>query len=445
MLRFSSNSRALYGLCRSLSNQIGKRCQSSATTTGASNVAFEGNASKMSFMSGHIKGAITNKLEFIRPENATPIPIYQVLDSDGVIKDQNHAPDFTDEHLVKMYKDMTLLNVLDRILYESQRQGRISFYMTNFGEEATHIGSAAALNPKDLVYGQYREAGVLMYRGFKLNEFIDQCFGNARASCKGIQMPVHYGSTDLSFVTISSTLATQMPQAVGSAYAYKRAQKGLCVVCYFGEGAASEGDAHAALNFSATLEVPVLFFCRNNGYAISTTTVDQYRGDGIASRGPGYGMATIRVDGNDLFAVYNATKAARELALNEMRPVLIEAMTLRVGHHSTSDDSSAYRSVDEVRSRDKKDNPTLRLRKFMSQRGCWNEEKDEQWMKDSQKMVMEAFANCEKVKRAPITTMFENIFDKMEPHLQRQMKEMNEHVRQNHDHFPLSLYEQSST
>lgn len=138
-----------------------------------------------------------------------------------------------------MYQDMTLLNVLDRILYESQRQGRISFYMTNFGEEATHIGSAAALNPKDLVYGQYREAGeslsietghphphmfagVLMYRGYKLQEFIDQCFGNSGSSCKGVQMPVHYGSAALSFVTISSTLATQMPQAVGSAYAYKR-------------------------------------------------------------------------------------------------------------------------------------------------------------------------------------------------------------------------------
>ena len=136
---------------------------------------------------------------------------------------------------------MTLLRVMDRRLYAAQRDGRISFYLTNFGEEATHIGSAAALNPKDLVYGQYREAGiikkllnfslaaisltvsgVLMYRGFKLQEFIDQCFGNASASCKGVQMPVHYGSSDLSFVTISSPLATQMPQAVGSAYAYKR-------------------------------------------------------------------------------------------------------------------------------------------------------------------------------------------------------------------------------
>jgi len=257
-------------------------------------------------------------------------------------------------------------------------------------------------------------------------------------------MPVHYGSADLNFVTISSTLATQMPQAVGSAYAFKRAQNMLCVICYFGEGAASEGDAHAALNFAATLEAPVLFFCRNNGYAISTSTTEQYRGDGIASRGPGYGMATIRVDGNDLFAVYNATKAARELAVTNMRPVLIEAMTYRVGHHSTSDDSSVYRSIDEVHSRDKRDNPITRFRKYMYTRGCWDEEKDEKWTKESQRLVMEAFAKCEKVKRAPIATMFENIFDKVEPHLQRQMKEMNEHVRQNHYHFPLALYDEVS-
>jgi hypothetical protein len=159
-----------------------------------------------------------------------------------------------------MYHDMILLNTMDRILYESQRQDRITFYMTNYGEEATHIGSAAALNAKDLVYGQYREAGVLLYRGYKIQEFVDQCFGNSRGSCKGIQMPIHYGSTKFSFVTISSTMATQMPQAVGSAYAYKRAQNGLCVICYFGDGTASEGDAHAAFNFAATLEAPVIFF-----------------------------------------------------------------------------------------------------------------------------------------------------------------------------------------
>lgn len=148
---------------------------------------------------------------------------------------------------------MTLLNTMDRILYESQRQGRISFYMTNYGEEGTHFGSAAALRGDDLVYGQYREAGVLLYRGFTLDQFMAQCYGNKLDNGKGRQMPIHYGSKEHNFVTISSTLATQMPQAAGSAYALKRQRTGRIVICYFGEGAASEGDAHAALNFSGNL------------------------------------------------------------------------------------------------------------------------------------------------------------------------------------------------
>ena len=118
--------------------------------------------------------------------------------------------------MTKMYKDMTLLNTMDKILYESQRQGRISFYMTNYGEEGTHIGSAAALDPKDLVYGQYREAGILVWRGFSLDAFMNQCYGNELDVGKGRQMPVHYGSRDLNFVTISSPLATQLPQGAES-------------------------------------------------------------------------------------------------------------------------------------------------------------------------------------------------------------------------------------
>ena len=210
-------------------------------------------------------------------------------------------------------------------------------------------------------------------------------------------MPVHYGTAALSFQTISSPLATQIPQAVGAAYAMKLAREARVAMCYFGEGAASEGDFHAALNLAATLEAPVIFMCRNNGFAIrsvstpdltddesarysdmpsptcmpsrpsvvsmhrdkqislltphvassltgvctgSTSVKDQYRGDGIVSRAVGYGMHGIRVDGNDLWAVYNATKAARDICLQEGKPVLIEAMTYRIGHHSTSDDST---------------------------------------------------------------------------------------------------------
>ena len=148
-----------------------------------------------------------------------------------------------------------------------------------------------------------------MWRGFPLEQFMNQCYGNSKdwgertafisitlllSLGKGKQMPVHYGSEEHNFVTISSPLTTQMPQAVGSAYAFKRDGSGRIVCVYFGDGAASEGDAHAAFNFAATLKCPVIFFCRNNGYAISTPTNEQYAGDGIAGKGPGYGLHTIR-------------------------------------------------------------------------------------------------------------------------------------------------------
>ncbi|KAK7104546.1 2-oxoisovalerate dehydrogenase subunit alpha, mitochondrial-like [Littorina saxatilis] len=382
-----------------------------------------------------------SKLEFIEPESQEGIPVYRVLNREGNIIEESEDPKLPKEIVTKMYRDMTLLNTMDKVLYESQRQGRISFYMTNYGEEGTHMGSAAALDPSDLVYGQYREAGVLLWRGFSLDQFMNQCYGNAHDLGKGRQMPVHYGSKDLNFVTISSPLATQMPQAAGSAYAFKLQKKDNVVICYFGEGAASEGDAHAALNFAAVLDCPIIFFCRNNGYAISTPTKDQYRGDGIASRGPGYGISTIRVDGNDPFAVYNATKAARKTCLSQNRPVLIEAMTYRIGHHSTSDDSSAYRSVDEVSYWDRQDNPITRLRHFMVNQGWWDEEAEKEWMLDARKRVMKAFAEAEPRKRPSPEELFNDVYDELPPMLQQQMKEMKEHVMQHKEHYPLEQYE----
>jgi len=145
-------------------------------------------------------------LNLIQPEDYAPIPIYRVMDQDGYIADESQDPQLGREVVEKMFRDMVLLNTMDKILYESQRQGRISFYMTNFGEEASHIGSAAALEMRDLIYGQYREAGVLVWRGFRIDQFIDQCYGNTDDLGRGKQMPVHYGSRELNFVTISSPL-----------------------------------------------------------------------------------------------------------------------------------------------------------------------------------------------------------------------------------------------
>ena len=133
------------------------------------------------------RAAFTNSLDFLTPDVNQGIPVYRVIGKDGKVIDESHEPNIAKEELVHMYKTMTLLNTMDKILYESQRQGRISFYMTNYGEEATHVGSAAALMPKDLVYGQYREAGVLMYRGFSLDQFMNQCYSNAEDFGKGKQ------------------------------------------------------------------------------------------------------------------------------------------------------------------------------------------------------------------------------------------------------------------
>jgi 2-oxoisovalerate dehydrogenase E1 component alpha subunit len=312
-------------------------------------------------------------------------PCFRLMDSHGKLLDPNIS--FDKATVLDMYRMMGKVQALDDVFYQAQRQGRISFYMQNAGEEAIQIGSASVLSKEDMIFAQYREAGVLLWRGFTLQEAADQCFSNESDLGKGRQMPVHYGKRELNFQTISSPLTTQLPQAVGAAYAYKNLNKNAVVICYFGEGAASEGDFHAAMNFASTLEVPIVFFCRNNGYAISTPVVDQYRGDGIISRAIGYGMNAIRVDGNDVFAVQSATRAAREVALEKCRPVFIEAMSYRRGHHSTSDDSTRYRSLSEIKHWQEHNDPMKRLRYFMESQGWWDDEKENS-MRDMERVLV---------------------------------------------------------
>ena len=245
--------------------------------------------------------------------------------------------------LKRVHQQMIRLREMDTIFQNSQRQGRFSFYMTCRGEEAIPFGAATALESQDVVLAQYREQGVLMWRGFSLQQFSDQCYSNESDLGKGRQMPVHYGSRALNYQTISSCLGTQIPQAVGVAYSLKlsaanatddgRETKKAVSLCFFGEGCSSTNDFHSGLNLSATLKCPVIFFCRNNGYAISTSVKEQYAGDGVISRAPGYGMAAIRVDGNDVFAVHAAVREARIYALENNAPILIEAMSYRCGHH----------------------------------------------------------------------------------------------------------------
>lgn len=214
------------------------------------------------------------------------------------------------------------------------------------------------------------------------------------------------------------------------------------VACYFGEGAASEGDFHAALNIAATRSCPVLFICRNNGYAISTPTLEQYRGDGIASRGVGYGIDTVRVDGNDVWAVREVTKQARQMALADGgRPILIEAMSYRVSHHSTSDDSFAYRARVEVEDWKRRDNPIVRLRKWLEHEKLWDEEKEKEARARIRKDVLRAFSKAEKEKKPPLRSLFTDVYEEPTEEIRAQMQELKGILERYPDEYATEEFE----
>ncbi|XP_020289068.1 2-oxoisovalerate dehydrogenase subunit alpha, mitochondrial isoform X2 [Pseudomyrmex gracilis] len=385
-----------------------------------------------------INSIFTNDIQFVNKDNYGSIPIYRIFESSGNVK----LPDdkkLDNAYLLNMYRDMVTISIMDKIMYESHRQGRISFYMTNTGEEAVQIGSAAALTPEDTVYAQYRETGVLLHRGYPLIKFMNQCYGNCEDDGKGRQMPVHYGSKEFNFVTISSPLTTQLPQAVGAAYALKLDKKDACVACYFGEGAASEGDAHAAFNFAATLSCPVIFFCRNNGYAISTSAVEQFKGDGIAAKGPAYGIDTIRVDGNDVLAMYYATKSARDFCIKQQKPVLIEAMTYRLGHHSTSDDSTVYRSTEEI-AQWSTYAPLARFRDYLESLGVWCQEREQELLNSTRKEILRVLAEAEKKLKPHWKELFTDVYKEIPDHVRKQVNLMEKHLEEFREHYPLDSF-----
>lgn len=395
-----------------------------------------------------MKSAFTSDLQFALASESPSLATYRVVDQDGKVVDPSFKADLADDEVVKLYLNMLQISVMDLIMFDAQRQGRLSFYMVSAGEEALSVGSASALTLEDVIFCQYREQGVFMQRGFQLSDFMNQLFANRKDPGKGRNMPVHYGSKKLNIHTISSPLATQIPHAAGAAYALKMQRINdpslppRVAAVYFGEGAASEGDFHAALNIAATRACPVIFLCRNNGYAISTPTLEQYRGDGIASRGIGYGIDTIRVDGNDIWAVREVTKKAREMALQDGgRPILIEAMSYRVSHHSTSDDSFAYRARVEVEDWKRRDNPIARLRKYMEAKGIWSEAKEKEARESTRRDVLKAFSEAEKEKKPAIRSMFEDVYEELTPDLKAQMRELKEHLEKYPDEYDLGEFE----
>lgn len=337
-----------------------------------------------------------------------PFKTIQYLNEEGELS-PDYRGNITPGILVKGYETLLKTRYVDERMVTLQRQGTITFAMSALGEEACSVASAAALDLEDWMYPQYREAGIMFYRGFTIQQYVHHMFGDAEDLILGRQMPNHFGSRKLNVVTVSSPIGTKIPHAAGAAYAMRLKKEPHVVICYFGEGATSEGDFHVGVNFAAVRKAPCLFFCRNNGYAISTPSYRQFASEGIAPKGRGYGVETFRVDGNDFFAVYDVVSKAKAYAIEGNGPVLIEAMTYRLGAHSTSDDPSVYRQEEEVVKMSLKD-PVLRLRKYLENQGLWDEGKEKQYHERLVQEVNEAVETAKKTPHPPLNSLIEDVY-----------------------------------
>lgn len=386
--------------------------------------------------SSDVKPSLMHQPRFIEGRDLT-IPTLSILNADGSIQEGAQLPELDQATAIKLYRNMVYIRVLDERMISAQRQGRLSFYLTCSGEEAAVTGTAAAFSMNDMIMGQYREQAAIRWRGFSTEQFMNQLLSNEDDLGKGRQMPVHYGSRELNFMTISSPLGTQIPQAAGYAYAQKLQGNDSCTLCYFGEGAASEGDFHAGLNMAAVLNCPVVFVCRNNGYAISTPAEEQFKGDGIAPRGVAYGIKTIRVDGNDILAVYLASVEARRLALENHEPVLIETMSYRLGAHSTSDDPSGYRSKDEEDKWREKD-PIERMQNWLKAKAWWDEAEEKTILENYRKEVLDTLKRVEKKPMPTLDELITDVYDNPPLPLQKQYAQLQEHIAKYPENYPVA-------
>lgn len=348
---------------------------------------------------------------------------YQVLSSDGeLIGTPTFFP--SDAVLVDMLKTMWTCRLLDERMITLQRQGTISFAMSALGEEACSVASAAGLTREDWLYPQYRENGCLFYRGYTIQEYVHHMFCNGQDPLLGRQMPNHFGSRQYNVVTCSSPIGTKIPHAVGAAYGMRLKKEQAIALVYFGEGAASEGDFHAGLNFAAVYKTPTLFFCRNNGYAISTVCNSQFGGEGIVLKSVGYGIKGIRVDGNDPIAIYSVVKEARERALNGEGPTLIEAMTYRMGGHSTSDDPTRYRNEEEVKQWAERC-PIKRLGAYLTKKGLWDAAKTEALKSKIQDVITAAIQVAKATPPPLLHSLIEGVYHDVPRRLEEELGEID--------------------
>ena len=354
------------------------------------------------------------------------------------VLDDNHeavgpwVPDLDPGKLQIALRWMVLTRIFDARMWQIHRQGRITFYMESKGEEAVSIAQAMALRPGDMCFPSYRNQGIFLYRGMKLVEMMCQCLSNTKDMCKGRQLPIMYHSKKANIFSISGNLATQVPQAVGWGMASAIKGEDHIAASWLGDGSTAEADFHYALTFAAVYQAPVILNVVNNQWAISTfqgTAGGQRRP--FAARGLGLGIPGIRVDGNDLLAIYAVTIWAAERARRGGGPTLIELVTYRGGAHSTSDDPSKYRPKDEW-SHFPLGDPIDRLKQHLIAAGHWSDEQHEEMEEELKAEVLAAWKEAQTygtMTEGPFLdpgTMFDDVFAETPAHLESQRRRMLE-------------------
>ena len=324
---------------------------------------------------------------------ARPQGLVRVLEDDGSVV-AGKDPKLADETLLYLYEQMVQVREFDRRMLMLQRQGRIGFYGPILGQEAATVGSVAALEHRDWIFPALREGAAAMMRGLSLTEAINQLIGNGADRCKGRQMPCHYTVKEGNYYGMSSVIGTQISHATGAAMAAKIRGDDIVVLGYMGDGATSANDFHAGMNFAAVYKSPCIMFCQNNQWAISVPLSKQSASETLAQKGKAYGMPYVRVDGNDVLAVYAVTKEAAARARNGDGPTFIEAVTYRRLGHSSSDDPTRYRDEAEVQLWEQRD-PVDRFRAYLQKKRLWDDDKEAAFKDDIAQRVNDAIAAAE--------------------------------------------------
>lgn len=349
--------------------------------------------------------------------------VFQVIDDEGEVINNEWMPPLDDETLLKAYKSMLFERVADLMTVSYQRQGRIYTYPPNYGQEAIHTAAGMLIKEDDWLVPAFRELGVYLAKGVDLKEIFLYFMGNEEGSRFKNAKKV---------LPISVPISSQLTHAAGIGYAINYKDQKDIVYAYVGDGGTSEGDFHEGLNFASVWKAPVMFVVQNNQYAISVPFHIQSNSINIAVKSVAYGIPGIKVDGNDFFAMYQATKFAEEHIRSGKGPVLIEALTYRKGAHTTSDDPTKYRTKEEEAFWDCKD-PMKRFRAYLEKRGLWSQEENDKIEAQYKKEVDRIFQQAEADAGYNFDDVFKYTFTEMPDELIRQKTEYEKFVRWNNE------------